>query len=250
MPENTQVKTSGISRSLLKWIGFVCLCIGSAGSILIKRGILHADILTNEELDPLIQPGGELFAWAVAAVVTMFICSIAVPIYARLFSEGWEKTSDRKKYMLRMAALALVSEFAYDWAMTGNAFNMAVQNPLWALLTAAVVLSVFQHFDQPGVAGTFMKVSAVLASVFWMLLLQVEMGVATVLLVACFSLLPKGKRWSILCAVAAALTQYTAPLGLLLTCFYNGAEGKAPRWLHYALYPAQFILFGLIASFM
>ncbi len=240
----------GLSRNALKWIGFGCLLIGSLGSILIKRGIMKLPTMTNEQIAPLIAPGGALFPWAVTAVATMLICSIAVPVYAKLFSESWEKTSDRKAYMIRMAILALVSEFIYDWSTTGHLINMTVQNPLWALLVAAMVLAVFGHYDQPGAAGVAMKVSAVIASVLWVVFLGVDMGIATVLLVSCFSLLPKDKKWPWLCAIAAALTQYTAPLGVLIVALYREEGSAGPKWVHYALYPATMLLLGIAASIL
>ncbi len=246
MSEQKQTRRLSFSRDALKWIGFVCLLIGALGNAVIKRGLMQTNTMTAEELEIALQ-SAPMSQWYILATVTTLIHSVAIPIYARLFADGWKHTASRKKYMIRLVILAVVSEFAYDWTVTGSLINSQVQNPLWGLLIAAVVLSVFAQYEQANVGGTVMKVSAVLAAVLWVWFLQVEMGIPTVLLVFCFCLLPDKKYLRLLCSVAAALLQLTAVIGLVPAWLYDGSESKCPKWLYYAMYPAALVISSLIA---
>lgn len=235
------------SSDVLKWIGFVCICLGTFSTAIIQRTILSVDTLSLETLRMLPKGDEKKQVWEIVALVTAFVSYGAVPVYARLFVDGWQHTSDRKRYLLRLGATALISEFAYDWVHSGTLLDMDRQNPMWALLIAAVVLSIFEHFSENGVAAVLMKVSAVVASMLWILLLQSNMGIATVLLVACFGLLGNHRTWQEICGGVICLTQYGGILGMVPVHFYNGIRGKCPGWLFYLLYPLQLLVFGAAA---
>lgn len=236
------------SSDVLKWIGFVCICLGTFSTVIVQRTILSVDTLTLETLGMLPEGGERSRVWGIVALVMTFVSYGAVPIYARLFVDGWQHTSSRKRYLLRLGATALLSEFAYDWVCSGTLLDMERQNPMWALLIAAVVLSIFEHFSENSVVAVLMKISAVIASMLWILLLQSDMGIATVLLVACFELLKNHRTWREVCGGVICLTQYGGILGMVPVHFYNGIRGKCPGWLFYLLYPLQLLVLGATAG--
>lgn len=236
---------------VLKWIGFVLICLGTFSTAFIQRAVISP--LSSDSLSVVLEAEGSSRGWGIAALVMTFLSCGAVPIYARLFVDGWRHTSSRKRYLLRLGITALISEFAYDWACSGTLLDMDRQNPMWALLVAAVVLSIFEQFEGKGVAAVLMKVSAVIASMLWIVLLQSDMGILTVLLVACFGLLENHRVWREICGSGLCLIQYGmygAVLGMVPVHFYNGTRGKCPGWLFYLLYPAQLLVFGGAAALL
>lgn len=250
-PRKTKVWTGfsvHFSGDVLKWLGFACLCLGTFSSAVVQRGLMNLDDMSVEGLYDAIMPGGQMRSLATLASVTMLIGLMAIPIQAKLFYEGWNHTADQKKYLIRLAGIALISEFAYDWATSGTFWDITVQNPIWALVIAAVMLVIFRQYEGKGFTGILMKAVAVLASLMWVTVLQSYMGAVTVLLVACFALLRNKKNLCSFCGVVISLLQYTAPFGMYFVHNYDGTKGKTPRWVFYVLYPAQLLVFGTIAA--
>lgn len=236
------------SGETLKWIGFVCVCFGTLSSAVIQRAVMHIDSMSVEGMYEQIMPGGAMRGWATLAVLTMLVSVMALPIYARLFYEGWTHTSNQGKYLMRLIGVALISEIPYDWAVKGTFFDLTVQNPVWALVIAAIMLTIFRQFDKRGALSVVMKVVGLIAALFWTVVLQSYMGMITVLLVACFALLEHRKFLRNLLAVIVCCAQYSAPLGMIFAANYDGSKPKTSKTLFYILYPVQLLIFGALAA--
>lgn len=233
----------------LKWLGFVCMCLSTFSTAVVQRGILHLDTVTMDALYELLLADGQVKLWATVACVTMLLAVVALPIYAKLLYDGWVNTSDRKKYILRLAGLALVSEFAYDFAASGSLVDMSAQNPAWALVISAVMLTIFDYYKE-GKTRYVIRAFVLFAALGWVMIFQSYLGAVTVLLVACNYFVPNKKAWRNILSVAICLSQYTAPLGLIFTSFHDGSRPKTDKRVFYALYPLQLIVFGLITQWM
>ena len=73
---------------------------------------------------------------------------LAFPIFAFLLAEGFRRTSDRKKYALRLLKLAVISHFAYNFCfgIPFIPFHTSVFNQtgvVWSLAWGLVLLWVF-----------------------------------------------------------------------------------------------------------
>lgn len=238
------------SGEALKWIGFVCVCFGTFGSAVVQRAIMHVDTMTVEAMYEQIMPGGQMRHWATVAALSMLVCVMTLPIYARLFYEGWTHTANQGKYLLRLIGIALVSEIPYDLAITGTFWDITVQNPIWAFVIAAIMLTIFRQFEGRGAVSVAMKFVGLIAAVVWTIVLQSYMGLVSVLLVACFELLKNKKGICNLLAVIICCAQYSAPFGMIFAANYDGSKPKTPSKVFYILYPAQLLLFGAIAAML
>lgn len=233
------------SADVLKWLGFACVCLGTFSTAVVQRAIIQLDSHSTETLYAALEPGGNMMGWASLAVVTMLLSAVAIPVYAKLVYEGWLHTSNQKKYLTRLLVLALVSEVFYDWAMRGKLVDLSVQNPVWSLAIAVVMLSIFRQYDR----SVPVKVLVCVAALAWTVLLQSYMGALTVLLVAGFYFLSKKKKgWSTAYGAVLSLVQFPAPFGMFFVHWYDGRKGETPRKLFYILYPLQLLVFGLIAA--
>lgn len=235
-----------LSGSTLKWIGLALVSLGTFSVAVLQRGVLQLDGYTNQTLYAALQPGSELFGTVSAAVACTLLSALALPVYAKLVYEGWKHTSDIKRYLLRLALCALVSEIPYDLAYRGTWFDPAAQNPVWGLLLTALMLEIIKRYgERPGVIGVVLKALFITAAAVWATLCQSQLGVMFVLLAALQYCFEGSMVATMLGGIALTLLQFPAPFGMLAIYWYGGRPGKTPRWLFYVLYPAQLVLFAL-----
>lgn len=113
------------------------------------------------------------------AVLLPFIDTLSVigrmafPIFAFLCAEGYRKTSNFKKYALRMLMFALVSEIPFDLMVNGVAFYPFHQNVMFTFLLGLLMMKLMDMAKEkfPGFKG-YLMVSGILL-VFYIL------GIAT-----------------------------------------------------------------------
>ena len=245
MMRTREVRCSG---DFLKWMGFLCICMGTASTAIFQNGILN---VSGESLYDLLEPGRGMMGVASCAVVLMLLSAMAIPIYARLLYEGWKHTSSVKWYFLRLGGIALLSEAPYDWAMQGKWVDMSQQNPVWGLVLALVMLEIFRRYGEgKGTAKFLLKVLVLFAACLWALLIQSYMGVLTILLIASFYFLANHKKASFWVVLLLSCMQFPAPFGMLFAHWYDGSKPKAPSGLFYALYPLQLVVFGFIGQIL
>lgn len=237
------------TRDFLKWFGFLCMFLGSFGVAVLQRGILHLDTTDLSVYDALL-PGSGVMGTASMAVACSLAATLAIPIYAFLTAESYRRCDDEKKYLTRLAILAVASEVPYDWAMFGKAWDFTAQNPALALVVAVIMLFILDEFSRPGIKGWLMGAPVVLSACIWVAVFGCQNGVVLVLLTAVFYLMRKMRKAKLWMAAAVSLFHFPAPFGVLLLNWYDGEPQKTPKWVFYALYPAHLLVLGLAVQLM
>lgn len=190
---------------------------------------------------------------------------ISFPIFSFLLAEGFRHTSDRKKYALRLAVFAVLSELPYELFLygperLGTLFPM--KNILFSLLLAFGALWCAER------GGGFFFGAALLA-------LGAELGgfsygVYGVALPLCFyfcsrAFLGEEKNedagWKrgllaavlltactvLYCAAHGSMFQIWAVFAAVPLFFYNGERGRRmPRYFFYVFYPAHLLFLVLL----
>ena len=101
----------GFSHNALIIIAMFTMLIDHIGFVLIKNGKLYGyDIALYENAVSLAAAK----PWLTLYTICRMIGRISFPIYAFLIVEGFRKTSNVFKYILRILALAIISEIPYD----------------------------------------------------------------------------------------------------------------------------------------
>lgn len=108
-----------LSASVLKTIALITMFIDHLGMTV---------VMEYEQI--YLHRGPEGFI----AHIMRIIGAIAFILYAFLLSEGFSHTSDKKKYALRLAVLAVISEVPYDLANEYRIVNIWSQNIFFTLL--------------------------------------------------------------------------------------------------------------------
>lgn len=182
---------------------------------------------------------------------------LALPIFAYMIAQGCHYTRSKSKYLLTIAAVALVCQLVYFFAM-GSLYQCIL---VTFSLSIGLIFALDAARKQPSVKNCAMAV-LVFLSVWFIcdmlpLLLPgfyVDYGFWGVLLPVLIWL-GKGKWQSLLlCGAGLVLLsignsmQWYCLLTLPLLALYNGTRGKAKlKYLFYIYYPAHLALLYLIS---
>ena len=108
--------------------------------------------MTIDHVTWIIWPGYDTHWWVLLLHV---IGRLTAPIMWFFIAEGYHYTRDIGKYILRLAIFAVISHFAYDFALnipfipfTTGVFNQT--GVMWALLCGLLVLVVHDSTSIPG----------------------------------------------------------------------------------------------------
>ena len=141
-------RPAGIGAGALRTWGLVFLLAGAVGRGLIQNTLLGLGTMTAEQILQAMNETDGVMGMITLSLVLQAIESCAVPIFAFLTVEGYQKTSDYKKYLIRVIAIALVTEVLYNMVMSGSVLNMATRNPVWCVVLGLVLLGLFRYVDQ------------------------------------------------------------------------------------------------------
>lgn len=196
---------------------------------------------------------------------------IAFPIFAFQIAEGFARTHDRKRYLLRMLAFAALSEVPFDLFYGGTVFYPFHQNVMFTFVLAILLLLGVEKFRKKGrVPYLLAAVAAVLLGYALGTVTMVDYygcGVVTVLLFY----LCRGWKWGWLPELAGLLylngevlageeltvfgvtfpEQGLAVLALVPILCYRGRQGphsRAIQYACYAFYPVHMLVLALVQS--
>lgn len=141
----------GISGSTLKIIAVAAMLIDHIAAIVLMRqifanGYMEAAASGNiASLMNWLMENGVLF-YSYQAM--RLIGRLGFPIFCFLLVEGFQRTRNLKKYALRLAAFALVSEIPFDLATKGEIFSMGYQNVFFTLLSGLLALCCMDYLNK------------------------------------------------------------------------------------------------------
>lgn len=182
------------------------------------------------------------------------IGGLTFPIMAFLLAEGWRHTSDIRRYEMRLAVFAGVSQIPY------GLFLGLELNVLFTLLIGLLLL----HFHtSAGWSARWWAAVAVGSAAS----LACDWGFVGVLMVLVCGLAPTRRQQALYCgalpaagfgipALLQVVAGNAAAVGALLyaagniaagglLCFYDGRRGRPMKWFFYAYYPAHIAVLGL-----
>ncbi len=200
---------------------------------------------------------------------TMFLRQIgrvAMPIYCFLIAEGCRKTSNLKKYLLRLGMFAFISEIPFDLFASRKVFWFEHQNVFFTLFLGAAAVFVYEEFKKridesvEGKKGIYLFMAAVISLCSMSLiayLLKTDYdiyGVAAVFL--CY--LAEHKVLRVLNVLIVFIAFYHsqvffmigATVACLLMLCYNGKRGPSFKYLFYAAYPVHLLIIYAFYNFI
>ncbi|MEG1010539.1 MAG: TraX family protein [Ruthenibacterium sp.] len=262
----------GLTGTHLKIIAIVLMLIDHIGATVMQT-------LTMQT-----QSNALLFA----TTLMRYLGRLAFPIFCFLLVEGFLHTRDVKKYILRLAAFAVLSEIPFDFAISGTWLEFTHQNVFFTLTIGVVALLAIRNFS----GRVWLQVLCAGACVVAAELLHTDYAGMGVIVILLFYTLREHRRarfwavglWLFLGMALSGVMQFAAVLaaqpelysayppfvlliniaisctmsGLMEACGafsfllirrYNGARGAGlPKYFFYAFYPAHLLLLGLMTQ--
>lgn len=243
---STQKTTSGISGNALRIWGLLFLVAGAIGRGLIQTRLLGVGSSDMEQLMAAMDVNAGA---APTAIVLQAIEACAAPIFAFLLVEGFTRTSNFKNYLLRVLAVAVISEIPYNLAISATLFHFETRNPAFGLVLGLVMLHLYDRYPGRKLQNALIKVVVTVAALVWAKMLSIDGANCLVLILAglwAFRKKPMlrtfgGALVTMLCVVIDPLYM-AAPMGFLAVHMYNGEPGRVNRAVNYAAYPALLLL--------
>ena len=174
---------------------------------------------------------------------------IAFPIFIFLMIEGFEKTHDRKKYILRMAAFAVISEVPFDLAFKAQVLEFSYQNIFFTLLIGMLLMGIFDYIGRQNLHIFLQLWLCFAVFVVGMELaefLHTDYGAKGIMCIIAMYIFRKNRMYQILAGSIAFLWEVTAPLAFVPIAFYNGQRGLKLKYIFYVFYPLHLIIIYLI----
>ena len=256
MENTTNTRPSGLSRFALRLWGLLFLALGVVGRSVIQNRLLGIGQVSGQELMELMGSSDNAMIYATLALIFQALECCAVPIFAYLLVDGFQRTASFKGYVLRVAAMAALREIPYNLAMGGKVLDTSSRNPAWGLVLGLVLLYLFRYYSEKSMQNRLIKVIVMLAALLWASMLKVEYGACMVILVCTVWAFRRNPLYQNIAGATGAMvcTLITpfflaAPMGFLVTHFYNREKGLSSRLFHYLSYPVLLLIVGLIAKF-
>ena len=243
------------AATIRKW-ATIFLTVGILGRCILLNGLLGLDSMNGGQLlEALNQEGAMTFA--AAAILCGFVETCAVPLFAFLLVEGFLHTSGFEKYLLRVGAVAVISELPYNLAMSGGLLELNSRNPAFGMFIALIMLFFFNRFGEKSMKNTLMKAVIFMAAFLWCLMLHIDQGICIVVFTAALWLVRGRSNYRSLTAFCAAMVCTLFDyyyIGACLSCImlhrFNEERGEQNGMLNYAAYPALLLVFGIAAKFL
>ncbi|MCM1233886.1 MAG: conjugal transfer protein TraX [Ruminococcus flavefaciens] len=179
-----------------------------------------------------------------------FIGRIAFPIFAFLLVEGFFHTKNVKKYCLRLALFALLSEIPFDLAFAQTLYNPESQNVFFTLCIGLLTISVMEYIKNnlldKETASFFCRALTATTGMLLAWFLKTDyhaVGVCVILLLYVFH---NKKIMSIasacLCLFFALPLEIASFAAIPLVSCYDGRRGISLKYFFYLFYPLHLLL--------
>lgn len=212
-----------MNGAVLKWIAIISMLIDHFAS-----GFLFAYNITSA------QDFQGVYA------IMRLVGRLAFPIFAFLIVQGYQHTSDIKKYIRNLFLFALISEVPFDLAFYKQPMYWGHQNIFFTLFLGIIALALYEKFEQ----GEQILKQGLAVLLFGLLaeILAVDYGLYGVFLIAGLGILRDKKLIQALFIIIMGSVQMTASLAVIPLWFYNGERGRQNKWFFYIFYPGHLVL--------
>lgn len=232
MKQQALYKDGGISGAVLKWIAIITMTIDHVGVGFI--GYYNQISTTNlsEEY-----------------IMSRLIGRIAFPIFVFLIVQGYQHTSNLRKYLTRLFIFALISEIPFDLMGSNQLFSMSHQNIFFTLFIGVAGLAGLEYFEMKN--KIVPQFGTLILSIFAAEILNTDYGWYGILFIFGVGVLRDQKIGQTIFGVVMGTAQaFAAIVAFLPIWFYNGERGRQNRWFFYLYYPAHLFIIYVIRQYL
>lgn len=182
---------------------------------------------------------------------------IAFPIFCFLIVEGYFHTRNVKKYMLRLAGFAIISEIPFDICFYHKFFYWGHQNVFFTLLLGLVAIyaidEIRKHFLESYLKTVVLQFTVIILAMVVAWYLSTDYSMLGILIIMVFYM----NRGNIAQVVISLFVvtfclgntlQMYSLLALIPLYLYNGKKGPSMRYVFYVFYPAHLLILYAIST--
>ena len=241
----------GFSHNALIIIAMFSMLMDHIGLVLIKNGKLYGyDEILYKNAISLV----EAKPWIMIFTLCRMVGRISFPIYAFLIVEGFRKTSNIFRYVLRVFALAIVSEIPFDLIVFNKFLSLdclMLQNVVWTYFIGLLMLIIVKALNP--ISELLSVVPAALAIVACYFL-KTDYWLEGIILIFIFYMFRHDLNVKCLLALVVTFIMSMGhyygigALSVFFIYFYDGQKGYLDlKRIHYIFYPLHMlILYGLV----
>ncbi|MBP5185233.1 MAG: hypothetical protein J6113_09005 [Lachnospiraceae bacterium] len=198
----------------------------------------------------------------VAYFIGRAIGRVAFPLFCFLLVEGFYHTKSIKKYVLRLAAFALISEIPFDLAIRRKFFDWNYQSVMLTLLIGLVCIGLVEYIKQrfyPMQLFVYTVLSSLvmLAAGILAMALGTDYGMFGIVVILIMYFARRSKPLQLAGFIGASVLSYglsgTETIGALAFIFiflYNGKKGPDDKKAFYLVYPLHLLVLGILKMFV
>lgn len=257
MDNKEKERKGGLSGRALRIWGLLFLTLGVIGRGVLQTGLLGIGQVSDQQLLESMQHSQGAMVIATVSLILQAVETCAAPIFAFLLVEGFVHTSDWKKYLMRVAGVALLCEIPFNMVSSGSFIELDSRNPVFGLVLGMILLCFYKRYSETTIQDRLIKVVVTLAGFLWAAMLGIESGICLVLIICVlwgFRENPMIRNFAgaIAAVVCTAMSPFymAAPMGFLVIHFYNGEKGSGNRMVQYLYYPVLMLVVGVVAAFI
>lgn len=238
----------GLTGSQLKWLAIISMFCDHAAKIIQIHLTPTASISADEVMTFYSY-------YSIITSIMLFLGRLAFPIFCFLMVEGFMHTSNVKKYALRLAAFALISEVPFDLAFFHKSFYLYGQNVFFTLLIGLITIYALQKVKELELSdgkNLLLSLLVTLAGIVIAEVMHTDYGgwIGVLLIVMLYSLyeFPLLK-----CLFGALIILQSSLIGMLAFIpiyFYNGKRGRQWKYFFYVFYPAHLLLLVVLQTYV
>ncbi len=235
-------KNIGLSGGMLKLLAVLMMTAYNFAVVIIHNGKLYGYVDEYYQMAIATEEGAR---WLDLYNFLIIFRHFSFPIFAFLLVEGFIHTSNFWKYFIRVFIVAIVSEVPFDLCMFNETYNWSLQNPVFTLATALLVMHFMQVWKRDIVKMWFPVIVGCVVAYF----ANFQYGAFGVAGMALMYYFHKEKILQMISGMAATAAgsvavHFLPVLSFIPIFFYNGERGRFnPKWLYYIYYPLHLVVF-------
>ena len=254
---STRRSSKGTDAAAIRKWGMIFLTIGIIGQSIIQNRLLDLGSVSGNELLTAMNTNPMLMPLLTAALVCKVIETCAAPLFAFLLVEGFQRTASFEKYLIRVGAVALISELPYNLAYGGKIFELTSRNPVFGLVICLVMLFFYTRYPEKGLKNFAMKALITAAAFLWCLMLHIDQGICLVVMVAMLWYARSKSNERAVLGFCSAMVCTLFDMYYIGSCMafimlhrYDEERGEQNEKLNYAFYPAVLLAVGVVGLFL
>ncbi len=177
---------------------------------------------------------------------------IAFPLFCFMLVEGFIYTHNRKKYIIRLAVFAVISEIPFDLSAGGGVLCWDSQNVMWTLLIGFIVMYAIDKAGEIYIA----KIFAILAGGAVAYIMHTDYSIFGVFIIAVLYIYRYNRKMGMVIMGILILSQNSiemyAVLSIPIILNYSPDKNniRLPKYFFYAFYPAHLFILYIIRCYI